>query len=461
VWQDAPTVLLIAYRFPPQGGAGAQRIVKFVKYLPQFGWRPVVHTVANPYWVLRDETLLTEVPPEVKVYRTPTLELERFAEAAATRLGEPGTEASRPGEDNTRVPPRRKGNPARRPLRAAWKFVFRRVLIPDPQIVWSPVALARSLALIRKERVSLVFTTSPPNSSHVLGLLLKRAAKLPWIAEFRDPWTEGVRRKQAYVGNARRQRMEERLERAVLAGADHLVVTTERTVEQFVRKYADIRAEKYSIITNGFDPSDFSLSPSDGRLLDPERFNLTSAGTIEALFDALPFLSAVRELMDEDEGFRGRLRVNLVGAKRGKYDAFISQNNLAETVRYIPYVPHATCLRYLAESDALFLCQVPVQESAGTKLQAKLFEYLFMRKPILALTLPGETSEVAGRSGLGVTVDPTDRVGIKKAVRDLYLQWREGRRQAPADEAYIGGFDRVKQAERLAAIFREAMEGRG
>src|SRR5262249_41118579 len=105
-----------------------------------------------------------------------------------------------------------------------------------------------------------------------------------------------------------------------------------------------------------------------------------------------------------------------------------------------------------AESDVLFLCQIPVYESASSKLSGKLFEYLYMRKPILALTLPGLTTEILARSGLGVVVDPGDRVGIKKALRDLYLRWRDGDARPATDEAYIDTFNRVRQAERLAAL---------
>jgi hypothetical protein len=110
-------------------------------------------------------------------------------------------------------------------------------------------------------------------------------------------------------------------------------------------------------------------------------------------------------------------------------------------------------LRYLAESNALFLCQIPVYESAASKLSGKLFEYLYMRKPILALTIPGLTADILSRSGLGLVVDPNDRPGIKKAVRELYVAWRDGQARPAVDEAYVGEFDRVRQTARLAALF--------
>jgi glycosyltransferase involved in cell wall biosynthesis len=188
-------------------------------------------------------------------------------------------------------------------------------------------------------------------------------------------------------------------------------------------------------------------------LLDARDFNMTLTGNVEAMFDAVPFLAAVRDLLDEDEGARARLRINFVGTRRGKYDDFIRDTGLEATVRYVGYVPHQVSLRYLAESNALFLCQIPVYESAASKLSGKLFEYLYMRKPILALTIPGLTADILSRSGLGLVVDPNDRPGIKKAVRELYVAWRDGQARPAVDEAYVGEFDRVRQTARLAALF--------
>ena len=447
-------VLVLAYRFPPQGGGGVQRTLKFVKYLPQRGWLPVVHTVSNAYSALQDPTLLAEVPQSVRVYRTPTLECERLARVVAG-LGL----TARPRSTEDRAPAMADGGGGgargllRAGLKAARDVLFRHVLIPDPQIAWLPAAVARSLYLIRKEGVSVVYSSSPPNSGQVVALLVKRLSGRPWVADFRDEWTEGIRRKLAYQRSPRRGRVEAALERAVVRAADHVVVTTAKAREHFLRKYPFVGAEKVSMITNGFDPADFAQPPAGRRVLDGSHFNVTLTGNVEAMFDALPFFSMVRELADEDAGIRASLRVNFVGTRRGKYDDYLRDHQLDATVRYVDYVPHRVSLQYLAESDVLFLCQIPVYESASAKLSGKLFEYLYMRKPILALTLPGLTADILSRSGLGTVVDPDDRAGIKEALRALYLGWRDGRPLPPVDDAYIGQFDRVRQAGHLAELF--------
>ena len=444
-------VLVLAYRFPPQGGGGVQRTLKFVKYLPQQGWLPIVQTVSNPYWPLQDPTLLSEIPPSVKVHGTRTFEFERLGRATEGLIAQRGDAPLREPATGAGSGARRSG--LRRMLKGAAGLVQTHVLVPDPQITWVPGAFLKGLSLIRKERPAVIYSSSPPNSCQVLGLMLKRVTHVPWIADFRDPWTEGIRRKQSYERSGVRRRLEHAFERRVIEGADHIIVTTEKTLEQFLAKYPAIPSSKYSVITNGFDAADFAVTRDGDRLLDASHFNVTLTGNVETMFDAVPFLTAVRDLLDEDEAFRARLRINFVGAKRGKYDEFITRHRLETNVRYIGYVPHQTSLTYLAESDVLFLCQIPVYESATTKLSGKLFEYLYMRKPILALTLPGLTTDILSRSRLGVAVDPNDQPGIKKALRDLYLRWREGSGRPDADEAYIATFDRARQTERLAGLF--------
>lgn len=444
-------VLVLAYRFPPQGGGGVQRTLKFVKYLPQQGWLPIVQTVSNPYWPLQDPTLLSEIPPSVKVHGTRTFEFERLGRATEGLLAQRGDAPLREPATGAGSGPRRSG--LRQMLKKAAGLVQTHALVPDPQITWVPFAFLKGLSLIRKERPAVIYSSSPPNSCQVLGLMLKRVTRVPWIADFRDPWTEGIRRKQSYERSGIRRRLEHAFERRVIAGADHVIVTTEKTREQFLAKYPAIPSSKYSVITNGFDAADFTVTRDGDRLLDDSHFNVTLTGNVETMFDAVPFFTAVRSLLDEDEALRTHLRINFVGTKRGKYDDFINHHRLETNVRYIGYVPHQTSLRYLAESDVLFLCQIPVYESATTKLSGKLFEYLYMRKPILALTLPGLTTDILSRSGLGVAVDPNDQPGIKKALRDLYLRWREGGARPDTDEAYIATFDRARQTERLAGLF--------
>jgi glycosyltransferase involved in cell wall biosynthesis len=449
-----PKVLIIAYRFPPQGGGGVQRTAKFVHYLSRFGWQPVVHTVKNPYWPMWDETLLREIPDDVRVYRTRTFEFERLEKHLGGLFKKNGTKPTSPrpspwqGEGEKVLA---SGKPPRGIVGRLQQFVHQRVLMPDPQIAWVPGALLKSVAIARRENVDAIHISSPPNSSQVLGLLLKRILKKPWVADFRDPWTDGVRRKQSYVNNPLRQRLEESWERAIVARCDHFIVSTDKNGEQFCAKYPFL-ASKLTVLTNGFDPADFTHLTDTKKFLSEDCFHLTLTGNVETMFDATPFFQAIKEFVAENADAGAHLRVNFVGTKRGKYDHFIVQHNLQPHINYIGYVPHADSVQYLADSDALFLCQIPEYESASVKLPGKLFEYLYLRKPVLALTLPGVTTEILERAGLGVVVNPNDVLGIKRALADLFQQWRQKHWRFTPVDSVIESFDRVRQAERLANI---------
>jgi glycosyltransferase involved in cell wall biosynthesis len=431
--------------------------LKFVQYLRHFGWQPVVHTVQNPYWPLRDETLLREIPADMRVYRTRTFEFERLEKRLGTLLGRKTKEQRALQQSQPRPQPAGTEQPERGAFSRFRQTIHQRVLMPDPQIAWVPWALAKSLYLARKENVEVIYTSSPPNSVQVLGLWLKRLLHKPWVADFRDPWTEGIRRKQAYINNPFRQRLEESWERSIAERADHLIVSTDKNREQFLSKYPFL-APKLTTLTNGFDPADFSHISPQRKLLQEGYFHLTLTGNIETMFDATPFLQAIKELVAENPTLH--LRVNFVGTKQGKYDNYIQHHHLDRQINYIGYVPHADSVQYLADSDVLFLCQIPEYESASVKLPGKLFEYLYMRKPVLALTLPGVTSEILERAGLGVVVDPNDVPGIKRALGDLYRQWQQRQWQFMPDDTFISTFDRIQLTERLAMIFA-AVTSRG
>lgn len=444
--------LLISYRFPPQGGGGVQRTLKFTKYLRDFGWEPVVQTARNPYWPLWDDSLLEDVPPGVRVYRTPAFEFERLEQRLA-RLAGHGSKRLRSGPAEGGAPKAAtRGHSRGGVLHALRGAVHRRVLVPDAQIAWLPGALAHSLKIARREGIRLVYTTSPPNSVQILGGLVSKLLRRPWVADFRDPWTDGPRRQQAYVDNSLRERIERAAERWIVRRADRVIVSAEPLRTRFLAKYPFLSPDKIVVLTNGFDPSDFAASADASRDLEPGRFHITGAGNIEAMFDARPLLRALAEAVAEHEGLREDLLVNLIGAKKGKYDADIRDLGLGGRVRYVGWVRHAQSLRFLGQSDVLLMCQLPHEGGGGEKLSVKFFEYLYLKKPILCLSVPGLTADLLAESGLGTVVHPADVAGIKAAVIRLY----EHRHEAPkANASLIARFDRRNLTSRLAAIFDE------
>lgn len=468
------TVLVLTYRWPPQGGVSVQRVTKFVKYLARRGWRPVVHTVTNPYAPVKDQGLERDVPPGVTVYRTPTIEWEgvesqiagfakRLRGGGAAKSGgasggvearEDEAEVATVGRTEREARVKRHGQ-----LGAVGNFVWSRVMVPDPQIVWARAAYLRSLLIARRERPDVIFSTSPPNSVNVLAAALARKLGVPWIADMRDPWTDGPRRKQWYPGNPGRKAREEAWEKEIFTRASTVVVTTEATRRDFLNKYPWCPPEKVAVITNGFDPEDFAHVTREPKFLEPGLLHFTVTGTVETLFDLMPFLTALRDLVNARPDARAILRVNFVGAKRQPlYDDFVAREGLSDVIRFHPFKPHSESVQYVADSTVLMLFQVPREDSGAIKIQGKMCEYLYTRKPILALTIPGETASILERARLGRVVDPRDTQAIRRTLEALVDDFRAGRLVVQPDEATIDEFDREKQSEKLARLLAQATE---
>ena len=469
------TVLVLTYRWPPQGGVSVQRVTKFVKYLTRRGWRPVVHTVSNPWAPVKDQGLERDVPPGVTVYRTPTIEWEglesqiagfakRLRGGGGAKSGGTNGGSSEAREDEAEVATvgrtEREARVKRHgQLGAVGNFVWSRLMVPDPQIVWAGAAYMRSLSIARRERPDVIFSTSPPNSVNVLAAALARKLGVPWIADMRDPWTDGPRRKQWYPGNPGRKAREDAWEKEIFTRASTVVVTTEATRRDFLNKYPWCPPEKVAVITNGFDPEDFAHVTPEPKFLEPGLLHFTVTGTVETLFDLMPFLTALRDLVNARPDARAILRVNFVGAKRQPlYDDFIARESLGDVIRFHPFKPHSESVQYVADSTVLMLFQVPREDSGAIKIQGKMCEYLYTRKPILALTIPGETASILERARLGRVVDPRDTGAIRHTLEALVDDFRAGRLVVQPDEATIDEFDREKQSEKLARLLAQATE---
>jgi glycosyltransferase involved in cell wall biosynthesis len=259
---------MVAYFFPPLGGAGVQRTLKFAKYLPDAGWDPTVITVnARDYW-MADDSLAAELGERVRVVRTASVTgLGMLKRMAPRHAGRPGA-------------PRRSAAGLRR-LRtlASW------FLVPDAYVGWIPYAEAAGKRLLREMPFDLIYTTSSPDSAHLVGRALAREFHLPWVADFRDPWTRRLSYRPPTRWHDARQR---KLERAVLEEASQITVTAEATRDDFQARNPQITAGKVAVVTNGYDEDDFApwadLHPA------PDQMQILHAGQLNPERPAEPFL---------------------------------------------------------------------------------------------------------------------------------------------------------------------------
>jgi len=386
-----------------------QRSLKFAKYLPEFGWLPVVLSAKPPVHHLRDETLLAEIPIGVQVQRVDTLHL---------------------------------------PLGLPWRvrnLITRWVLMVDEQIGWLPYALPAARRLLKAQNIRVIFTTSAPYSAHLIGYWLKSKYNLTWIADFRDPWIDNFN----YVfPTLLHRRFAKSLERRILSRADLVTVASESMRLTILDRYPQLSPDNVVTITNGFDPSDFEGNTPVAH--DSTRFQITYTGSFYAKkLTPDDFLRCLRQLIDLGQVDPNRIQVNLIG-NIGKYaKKTLAELGLSYVVHAPGYVNHRTSISYLLAADLLLLI-LPDGVGSQAILTAKLFEYLAAQKPILAIAPPGEAAELIARAGAGVVIPVGDRQRLSREIVNCYNQWERGKLRIASDTTTWQMYNRRTLTQKLA-----------
>lgn len=401
-------LLCIAYYFPPQGGGGVQRVAKFVKYLPQFGWQPTVLTGAASASVL-DPSLSSDVPPSTRVVRVRGWV---FPSSWPWRL--------------------------RHWLKRWW-------LVVDEQIGWLPFAVREGLALLHRQTWDAIYSTSAPYTDHLVGLRLKRASQLPWVADFRDPWIDNF---SVQFATPLHRALCARLEQEIVRTADRVLVVSEPMRQQFLARHPQRAAHHIITLPNGFDPADFEGVEPATR---DARFTLVYTGSLYGPRSAGSFLEAVSSLLERGIIPRSSLCVRFVGNTGQETAQWVTRWQLGGVVELLGYLPHAQTIAHQLAADLLVLIigSGPGSESV---LTAKLFEYLACGKPILALIPPGAAADLLLEAGVGWMVPPDEPEAIATALAALFADWQQGRLQATPDPLVVARYNRQRQTAKLAHI---------
>ena len=398
-------LLVITYYWPPSGGAGVQRCLKFVKHLGYFNVEPTVITVdaAEATYPVRDESLLAEVPPDVRVIRTKTSEPFESYKKLTGRAVPYGGFAN-------------EGKPG--PVQQVLRFVRGNLFIPDPRRGWNRHALAAVEKLLAAgEQFDAVLTSSPPHSTQLIGLELKRRHGLRWLADLRDPWTDIYYYKDLHHTRLAAW-LDARYERQVLSQADAVLVTSPETKRLFLAKLPDLPAAKFQVLPNGYDESDFGQPSRPPR----ECLRITHTGTITELYHIDGLLRAVAACAAAHPDVPLRLRfVGQVSAQlRGQIEAV----GLLPATEFIAFVPHDKSVEYLLESTVLLLAIPDVPRNFGI-LPGKVFEYLAANKPILCVGPAGSDADhLLQECGAGQALPYQDFTLMQQTLEALFTQWR-------------------------------------
>ncbi len=394
-------VLVIAYYWPPAGGPGVQRWLKFTKYLPEFGFEPIVYVPENPSYPLVDEKLVEEVPASIKILKRPIKEPYGWA----SLLSKKKTKTISSGIIKEKDPSF---------LERMLLWIRGNFFIPDARKLWVRPSISYLAKVIADEGIETIITTGPPHSLHLIGLGLKKKYNIQWVADFRDPWTSiGYHKKLRLTEYARLKH--KALEKGVLLKADKIVVTSHTTKTEFEA----ITPKPIKVITNGFDDE---LQPV---ALDSE-FTISHIGSLLTGRNPLGFWQALQDLIAENAAFKKVLKVQLAGVVGEEVLQTIKDFGLSDYVEQLGYLPHDKVLETQQKSQLLLLLEIDSEETKGI-IPGKLFEYLNARRPILAIGPKGwEAGAMVEQHQAGTMCLHMDVTTLKSVLLEAFQQYTEG-----------------------------------
>lgn len=427
-------VLIITYYWPPTGGAGVQRWLKFSKYFRKFGWEPVIYTPSNPDFPINDETLLKDVPLDLTVLKTRITEPYDIYRKI---MGKKKTETVNQGflseeKENTI-------------LQSAMIWIRGNFFIPDARKFWIKPSVAYLSDYIKKNKIDAIISTGPPHSMHLIAMGLKQKHNIPWIADFRDPWTQIDFYSQLKL-SAYADHKYKKLENQVLTNANK-VVTVSPTCASDLHKLGNRKVE---VITNGFDADDFK-SIKDLPLLTGFLFHHT--GALNKDRNPYTLWKVLGDLSKENAEFKKDLILKFTGKTDAIVFESLKDQGLLENSEKTEYISHSQVVKIMAQSPVLLL---PLNNTPNNKgvLSGKLFEYLAAGRPIFGVGMPdGDASVILKETGAGTLCGFDDYEVTKNVVLDLYQKYKSN--QLFINRSSIEKYSRESCAKEYATLLNE------
>jgi glycosyltransferase involved in cell wall biosynthesis len=388
-------VLIITYYWPPSGGPGVQRWLKFAKYLPDNNIEPIIicpHPDKAEYPIL-DKSLYSDVDKDLQVHTTDNKSFyhtyKKFTKAKTAPYSGFANDA----------------NPSFK--QKISRFIRGNFFLPDSRKGWNQYAYAKAEELIEKYNIETVITTSPPHSTQLVGLALKKKYKIKWIADMRDPWTD-IYYYNNFYPTALAKYVDKIFERRVLENADYIISVSEFIKKQFELKSEKIKQDKILVIPNGYDKSDFPKQEQEKDSL----FTISYTGTLAANYDISTLVKVLKE-------FKGDYLLQFVGKVDENVQKHIT-SELGDKAIFRGFVPHSESIKTLVKSDILLLVIPLIKDNEGI-LTGKLFEYIGSGKKILCLgPKHGDAAKIITHAEAGITCDYSDTEVINNFINRQY-----------------------------------------
>jgi glycosyltransferase involved in cell wall biosynthesis len=430
-------VLIITYYWPPSGGAGVQRWLKFAKYLRGTGWEPVIYTPENGEMPVIDASLEKDIPPGLTVIKQPIWEpynsYKKF-------IGQKKEEKINTGflTENKK--------PKRAEKIAVW--IRGNFFIPDARKFWVKPSIKFLSSYLKDNPVDVIVSTGPPHSMHLIAMGLKEQLQIPWLADFRDPWTN-IDFYPELMLTAASDKTHHRLEKEVLSKADVILSIGKSMSDEFVQLLGK-EESKFHVISNGYDTEDLD---SSGRTELDKKFTLAHIGTLVKSRNPEVLWKVLSVLVKEDPGFASDLEIKLVGKVDVNVMQSIERNHLLPFLNKIDYLPHSDVIRVQQQSQVLLLLVNNTKNAAGI-LTGKFFEYLSAQRPILCIgPEQGEIADIFEETQCGRISGFTEELALRKNIREYYTAYKGGMLVSASKN--IGKYSRKELTRELAMIFDE------
>lgn len=439
-------VLMVAYIFPPIGGGGVQRTLKFVKYLKEFGWLPTVITVGNDFhYEEKDKSLELEVPKNVRIIRIDhkyfnSEQLSRSQVQQIVNLIYGLVDDDIIHEFVSRI---EANNCSNRQL----------IMTPDIYIGWVNSVLNEIESLIDFKKIKVIYTTSYPYSTHLIGFYLKKKYNIPWVADFRDEWTNHSYSELVYKNNSFKYKLERQMEERILNESDIILNVTPISKNNYINNF-NVPESKIKVITNGYDEVNFKNLYK----LDTKKFIITHIGSMYLNRLPNPVIQSINKLIDEGYINKNSIEIKLIGKVQVDIINELKKIDKYNLIKILGYMEHERSLNEGFNSSVLLL---PIGEGEKFKLvyTGKVFEYLRLQNPILALSPKGSiVEELLKDTGCGKSFEYTDLNGIEKYIKEIYVKWQHKELLNKPDINKIKKYERRNLTRSLANIFDEIIK---
>lgn len=401
--KEIKKVLILTYYWPPAGGAGVQRWLKFSKYLPEFGWQPVIYTSRDAEYPALDTSLAKDVAADIQVLQTKPWEpydlYKKFTGKKKSDKVSAGfiSEGKKPGLFSKM---------------AVW--IRGNYFIPDARKFWIKPSVKYLSDWLQTNKVDAMISTGPPHSMHCIALELKKQFGIPWIADFRDPWTNIDFYDQLMLSKSADAK-HRRMEAEVLQHADKVVTVSPHWADDFKK----LCGKEISVITNGYDEEDFRVSAGKVK----EEFAFHHIGALNKDRNPVVFWQTLAECLRENESMKDHLKIRLVGKTDFSVFESLKKEGLEDYVERVEYVPHSEIISFVMSSPILLLPLNDTPNILGI-IPGKVFEYLAAHRPIFCIGDPeGDTPAIIRECNAGNTYAFRDREGMKKGINGLFEQF--------------------------------------